>query len=87
MNHSTTLMYAARYGHVDLVELLLELGHEEEVISVVIRSNSWKIFRVILTILFKKDNEGITVLMLAAMYSFEEVRVGLSFEKRIYLLI
>lgn len=28
-------MYAARYGHVDLVELLLELGHEEEAISVV----------------------------------------------------
>ncbi|KAI7897841.1 ankyrin repeat-containing domain protein [Cokeromyces recurvatus] len=30
----TTLMYAAQYGHVELVELLLELGHEEEVISV-----------------------------------------------------
>ncbi|KAJ8654170.1 hypothetical protein O0I10_010118 [Lichtheimia ornata] len=30
----TTLMYAARYGHVDLVDLLLEMGHEEEVISV-----------------------------------------------------
>jgi hypothetical protein len=29
-------MYAAQYGHVGLVELLLELGHEEEVISVVI---------------------------------------------------
>lgn len=28
-------MYAARYGHVDLVDLLLEMGHEEEVISVV----------------------------------------------------
>lgn len=32
---STTLMYATQYGHVDLVELLLDLGHEEEVISVV----------------------------------------------------
>ncbi|KAI8050661.1 ankyrin repeat-containing domain protein [Gilbertella persicaria] len=49
----TTLMYAARYGHVDLVELLLELGHEEEVISM--------------------DKEGITVLMLAAMYNHEEI--------------
>ncbi|ORY99878.1 ankyrin repeat-containing domain protein [Syncephalastrum racemosum] len=29
----TTLMYAARYGHVELVELLLQMGHEEEVIS------------------------------------------------------
>lgn len=28
-------MYASQYGHVDLVELLLDLGHEEEVISVV----------------------------------------------------
>lgn len=28
-------MYATQFGHVDLVELLLELGHEEEVISVV----------------------------------------------------
>lgn len=32
---STTLMYATQYGHVDLVDLLLDLGHEEEVISVV----------------------------------------------------
>ncbi|KAI9485377.1 MAG: ankyrin repeat-containing domain protein [Benjaminiella poitrasii] len=49
----TTLMYAAQHGHSDLVELLLELGHEEEVISV--------------------DNEGITVLMIAAMYNHEEI--------------
>lgn len=28
-------MYAARYGHVELVDFLLEMGHEEEVISVV----------------------------------------------------
>lgn len=28
-------MYASQYGHVDLVELLLDLDHEEEVISVV----------------------------------------------------
>lgn len=28
-------MYATQYGHVDLVDLLLDLGHEEEVISVV----------------------------------------------------
>jgi hypothetical protein len=28
-------MYATQFGYVDLVELLLELGHEEEVISVV----------------------------------------------------
>ncbi|KAI8636411.1 ankyrin repeat-containing domain protein [Parasitella parasitica] len=49
----TTLMYATQYGHVDLVELLLELGHEEEVISV--------------------DNEGITVLMIAAMFNHEEI--------------
>ena len=34
-NHSTTLMYAARYGHVELVDLLLDMGHEEEVISMV----------------------------------------------------
>ncbi|KAL1931138.1 hypothetical protein VTP01DRAFT_10275 [Rhizomucor pusillus] len=49
----TTLMYAARYGHVDLVEWLLEIGHEEEVISV--------------------DNEGTTVLMIAAMYNQQEI--------------
>ncbi|OBZ90615.1 Target of rapamycin complex 2 subunit AVO2 [Choanephora cucurbitarum] len=49
----TTMMYAARHGHVELVELLLEQGHEEEVISM--------------------DNEGITVLMLAAMYNYEEI--------------
>ncbi|CAO3610916.1 unnamed protein product [Mucor hiemalis] len=49
----TTLMYASQYGHVDLVELLLNLGHEEEVISV--------------------DHEGITVLMIAAMYNHEEI--------------
>ncbi|KAI8360821.1 ankyrin repeat-containing domain protein [Blakeslea trispora] len=49
----TTMMYATRYGHVELVELLLEQGHEEEVISM--------------------DNEGITVLMLAAMYNYEEI--------------
>ncbi|KAL7316131.1 Target of rapamycin complex 2 subunit avo2 [Mucor circinelloides] len=49
----TTLMYATQFGHVDLVELLLELGHEEEVISV--------------------DNEGITVLMIAAMFNHEEI--------------
>lgn len=35
-------MYAARYGHVDLVDLLLEMGHEEEVISVVcIKERVW----------------------------------------------
>ncbi|GAA5799933.1 ankyrin repeat-containing domain protein [Helicostylum pulchrum] len=49
----TTLMYATQYGHVDLVELLLDLGHEEEVISV--------------------DIEGITVLMIAAMFNHEEI--------------
>jgi hypothetical protein len=32
-------MYASQYGHVDLVELLLDLGHEEEVISVVNMAN------------------------------------------------
>ncbi|KAG2231147.1 hypothetical protein INT48_003355 [Thamnidium elegans] len=52
-NRGTTLMYATQFGHVDLVELLLELGHEEEVISV--------------------DNEGITVLMIAAMFNHEEI--------------
>ncbi|KAI8970359.1 ankyrin repeat-containing domain protein [Mycotypha africana] len=49
----TTLMYATQFGHVELVELLLDLGHEDEVISV--------------------DNEGITVLMIAAMYNREEI--------------
>ena len=34
-NYSTTLMYAARYGHVELVDLLLDMDHEEEVISMV----------------------------------------------------
>ncbi|KAL0092152.1 ankyrin repeat-containing domain protein [Phycomyces blakesleeanus] len=33
-NNYTTLMYAARHGHVELVELLLNMNHEEEVISV-----------------------------------------------------
>lgn len=28
-------MYAAKCGHVNVVEYLLEIGHEEEVISVV----------------------------------------------------
>jgi hypothetical protein len=28
-------MYAAQHGHIDLVNLLLEMGHEEEVISMV----------------------------------------------------
>ncbi|KAI8099807.1 ankyrin repeat-containing domain protein [Halteromyces radiatus] len=32
-NGYTTLMYAAKYGHLDIVHLLLEMGHEEEVIS------------------------------------------------------
>ncbi|ORZ16931.1 ankyrin repeat-containing domain protein [Absidia repens] len=32
-NGYTTLMLAAQYGHIDLVNLLLEMGHEEEVIS------------------------------------------------------
>ncbi|KAG1460928.1 hypothetical protein G6F46_007774 [Rhizopus delemar] len=48
----TTLMYAAEKGHVEIVEYLLDIGHEEEVISV--------------------DNEGITVLMIAAMYNHIE---------------
>ncbi|KAI9025983.1 ankyrin repeat-containing domain protein [Phycomyces nitens] len=52
-NNYTTLMYAARHGHVELVELLLNMDHEEEVISV--------------------DNEGETVLMIAAMYNQEEI--------------
>ncbi|KAI9310650.1 ankyrin repeat-containing domain protein [Dichotomocladium elegans] len=46
-------MYAARYGHADTVEWLLEMGHEEEAISV--------------------DHDGITVLMIAAMYNHVEV--------------
>ncbi|KAI8380957.1 ankyrin repeat-containing domain protein [Radiomyces spectabilis] len=33
-NGYTTLMYAAQHGHLELVEFLLEMGHEEEVISV-----------------------------------------------------
>lgn len=33
--YSTTLMYAAEKGHVEIVEYLLDIGHEEEVISVV----------------------------------------------------
>ncbi|KAI8140355.1 ankyrin repeat-containing domain protein [Fennellomyces sp. T-0311] len=49
----TTLMYAARYGHVQLVDLLLDMGHEEEVISM--------------------DNEGMTVLMIAAIYNHQEI--------------
>ncbi|EIE88039.1 hypothetical protein RO3G_12750 [Rhizopus delemar RA 99-880] len=49
----TTLMYAAEKGHVEIVEYLLDIGHEEEVISV--------------------DNEGITVLMIAAMYNHIEI--------------
>ncbi|CEG69857.1 hypothetical protein RMATCC62417_05854 [Rhizopus microsporus] len=52
-NGYTTLMYAAKCGHVNVVEYLLEIGHEEEVISV--------------------DNEGITVLMIAAMYNHNEI--------------
>ncbi|CAO3587637.1 unnamed protein product [Absidia cylindrospora] len=32
-NGYTTLMLAAQYGHINLVNLLLEMGHEEEVIS------------------------------------------------------
>ncbi|CEI90684.1 hypothetical protein RMCBS344292_05001 [Rhizopus microsporus] len=34
-NGYTTLMYAAKCGHVNVVEYLLEIGHEEEVISVI----------------------------------------------------
>ncbi|KAG2226592.1 hypothetical protein INT45_005078 [Circinella minor] len=49
----TTLMYATRYGHVELVDLLLDMGHEEEVISM--------------------DNEGMTVLMIAAIYNHQEI--------------
>ncbi|KAI8979032.1 ankyrin repeat-containing domain protein [Pilobolus umbonatus] len=50
---STTLLYAARYNNIELVELLLEYGHEDDAISV--------------------SNEGITVLMIAAMYNYEEI--------------
>ncbi|KAI7861697.1 ankyrin repeat-containing domain protein [Spinellus fusiger] len=52
-NNYTTLMYAARHGHIELVELLLNMGHEEETISV--------------------DNQGYTVLMIAALYNQEEI--------------
>ncbi|RUP42532.1 hypothetical protein BC936DRAFT_138259, partial [Jimgerdemannia flammicorona] len=33
--HRTVLMYAARYGHVELVNFLLENEHEDKAISVV----------------------------------------------------